>query len=82
MKVRDAFAWPFKVLGDVFTHHPLVPDPEFTGFDLKALRGEDTGVSNDVSNRQKSTRASRKRVRIPILLLALVLIVVALIILG
>ena len=82
MKVWDAFAWPFKVLGDVFTDHPIVPDPEFTGFDLKALRGEDPSVSSHVSNRQKSTRAGRKRVRIPILLIALVLILVALAILG
>jgi hypothetical protein len=82
MKVRDAFAWPFKVLGDAFTEQPSVPDPEFTGVDLKALRDEESRDSSHVSNRQKSTPASRNRVRIPILLIALVLIVVPLIILG
>jgi hypothetical protein len=27
MRVRDAFAYPFKVLRDVFTDLPSVPDP-------------------------------------------------------
>ena len=82
MKVQDAFAWPFKVLGDLFTDRPFVPDSEFKGLDLSALRDEDSRGLSHVSNGQKSARASRKKVRIPILLLALVLIVVALIIFG
>jgi hypothetical protein len=32
--------FPWKVLRDLF-RPPFVPDPEFTAFDLKALRGED-----------------------------------------
>jgi hypothetical protein len=32
--------FPLKVLRDLF-RPPFVPDPEFTPFDLKALRGED-----------------------------------------
>ena len=32
--------FPWKVLRDLF-RPPIVPDPEFTPFDLKVLRGED-----------------------------------------
>jgi hypothetical protein len=75
---RDLFAYPFKVLRDIFTNPPFMPEPEFTRFDLNALRGKKTASSNH----SKLARANRKRIGIPVLLLALVLIVLALIVLG
>jgi hypothetical protein len=77
-KIRDAFAYPFKVLRDIFTNPPFVPEPEFTRFDLNALQGENAGRPSH----SQLARATRKRARIPVLFLALVLIVLALIILG
>ena len=74
MKVRDAFAWPFKVLQDAFTNPPSVPDPEFTRLDLHALKAKDPGSS-------QTPQPLRGRIRIPILLLLLVAIVIALILL-
>jgi hypothetical protein len=76
--VRHVFAYPFKVLRDMFTDPPFVPEPEFTSFDLSALRGEDS--EGHVSRQSKLGQARRERIRIPILLLALVLVVLALII--
>ena len=29
---RDLFAYPFKVLRDIFTNPPFMPEPEFTRF--------------------------------------------------
>jgi hypothetical protein len=77
MKLRDAFAYPLKVLRDIFINPPFVPEPEFTRFDLYALRGENTASSSH----SQLTRAAKDRITIPVLLLALVLIVLALIIL-
>ena len=75
-KLRDAFAYPFKVLRDIFTNPPFVPEPEFTRFDLNALRDENT----ENSSHSRLARATRDRIRIPVLLLALALILLALII--
>jgi len=36
-KLRDAFAYPFKVLRDIFANTPFVPEPEFRRFELNAL---------------------------------------------
>jgi hypothetical protein len=77
-KIRDAFAYPFKVLRDIFINPPFVPEPEFTRFNLNALQGEDTPRPSH----SQSARATTKRIRIPVLLLALFLILLALIILG
>lgn len=78
--VRRVFAYPFKVLRDMFTDPPFVPEPEFTSLDLNALRGEDS--ESRVSRQSKLAQARRERIGIPILLLALVLVVIALIILN
>ena len=75
-KLRDAFAYPFKVLRDIFANPPFVPEPEFTHFDLNALRGENTAHSRH----SQLAQTTRDRIRIPVLLLALALIVLALII--
>lgn len=37
-RVQGPFAWPFKVLRDLFRSPPFVADPEFTPFDMDALR--------------------------------------------
>ena len=78
--VRDVFAYPFKVLRDIFTDPPFAPEPEFTRFDLNALR--DSGASSTVLSRKNLARATRRKIRIPILLLALILVVIALIIVA
>jgi hypothetical protein len=36
--MQGPFAWPFKVLHDLFSNPPFVADPEFTSFDIEALR--------------------------------------------
>ena len=36
--MQGPFAWPFKVLRDLFAEPPFVADPDFTPFDLDALR--------------------------------------------
>jgi hypothetical protein len=75
-KLRDAFAYPFKVLHDIFANPPFVPEPEFTRFDLNALRDENA----EHSSHSRLARTTRYRIRIPVLLLALALILLALII--
>jgi hypothetical protein len=79
MRVRDSFAYPFKVLGDVFTDLRSVPEPEFTRFDLNALRVEDSETEHGSEPRPVRVR---KKIRIPVWLLVLVGIVIALIIVG
>jgi hypothetical protein len=39
-RMQGPFAWPFKVLRDLFRCPPFVADPEFTPFDLDALRSK------------------------------------------
>ena len=80
MRVRDAFAYPFKVLGDVLTDSPFVPDPEFTRFEVSALQGEDSEGSH--RSQPRPVRAIREKLRIPAWLLVLVAILIALIIVG
>jgi len=80
MNVRDAFAYPFKVLRDVFTDPPFVPDPEFTRFHLNALDDEDSKGCG--ASQPRMVRAKRVKIRIPAWLLVLVGIVIALIIVG
>ena len=36
--MQGPFAWPFKVLYDLFNRPPCVADPEFTPFDRDALQ--------------------------------------------
>jgi hypothetical protein len=38
--MRGPFAWPFKVLRDLFWDPPFVADPEFAPLDMDALRGK------------------------------------------
>jgi hypothetical protein len=38
--MRGPFAWPFKVLRDLFSNPPFVADPEFARIDMDALRGK------------------------------------------
>lgn len=40
--MQGPFAWPFKVLRDLFIHPPFVADPEFAPLDLDALQGKGT----------------------------------------
>ena len=77
MKVRDAFAYPFKVLRDVFTNPPSMPDPEFKRFDLHAL--QDKGSEGSSAAKSRRIRARTEKIRIPVWLLVLVAIVIALI---
>jgi hypothetical protein len=37
-RMQGPFAWPFKVLHDLFHKPPFVADPEFSSFDIDALR--------------------------------------------
>jgi hypothetical protein len=39
-RMQGPFAWPFKVLHDLFNSPPFVSDPEFTPFDMDALQGK------------------------------------------
>jgi hypothetical protein len=80
MKVRDAFAWPFKTLRDAFTNPPSVPDPEFTRLDLDALQTKDP--EGNQTPQPRPVQALRGKIRIPLLLLFLVAILIALILLG
>ena len=80
--LRDAFEWPFKVLHDVFTNPPFVPDPEFAPFDLSALRGQDAEGSRDSLPRCERGRRSREKLIIPVWFLVLALTVIALIAFG
>ncbi len=34
------FAWPFKVIRDLFNSRPSVPEPDFEPLNLSALRGK------------------------------------------
>ncbi|MBV9490827.1 MAG: hypothetical protein JO069_14080 [Verrucomicrobia bacterium] len=80
MRVRDALAYPFKVLRDVFTDPPFVPDPEFTRIDLDALGGQDSG--SGCASRPRLVRPGREKISIPVWLLLLVAILIALMIIG
>jgi hypothetical protein len=80
MRARDAFAYPFKVLRDVFTDPPFVPEPEFKRFDLTALQDEDS--EGGIVSKPKRGRARMEKIRISVLLLVLVAIVIALIVVG
>ena len=56
--------FPWKVLRDLF-RPPIVPDPEFTPFDLKALRGEDlegsrAGELNKINNEGAASAPERE----------------------
>ena len=79
MRVRDALAYPFKVLRDVFTDPPFVPDPEFTRFDLNALQAQDEGGG---ASKPMPVRPRREKVNIPVWLLVLVAVLIALMIVG
>ena len=46
LRMQGPFAWPFKVLRDLFRSPPFVPDPEFTPFDVDALRSKWTRPSS------------------------------------
>ena len=46
--MQGPFAWPFKVLRDLFYNPPFVADPEFTPFDIDALRCKLTRLSPDI----------------------------------
>jgi hypothetical protein len=80
MRVRDAFGYPFKVLREVFTDPPFVPDPEFTRLDLSAL--EDKYSEGCRASKPARIRTRREKIKVPIWLLVLVAMVIALIILG
>ena len=77
MRARDAFAYPFKVLRDVFTDPASVPDPEFTRFDLNAL--QDKGSEGSSVSKPRLIRARTEKITISVWLLVLVAIVIALI---
>lgn len=46
-RMQAPFAWPFKVLYDLFHNPPFVADPEFTPFDLDVFRGKSPQPSLD-----------------------------------
>jgi hypothetical protein len=50
-RMQGPFAWPFKVLRDLFSCPPFVADPEFTPFDVGALR---SNVNRPSSGTRKS----------------------------
>jgi hypothetical protein len=56
--------------GDVFTGLPSVPEPEFTHFDLNALRVEDSDAGR--VSEPRPVRARIEKIRIPVWLLVLV----------
>jgi hypothetical protein len=80
MRLRDAFAYPFKVLRDLFNDPPFASDPEFTPFNLNALRSEASEGSRTAQPRL--ARPKREKIAMSALLLVLVAIVIALIIMG
>ena len=47
-RMQGPFAWPFKVLYDLFHNPPFVADPEFTPFDLGVLRSKSPQPSADI----------------------------------
>ena len=77
MRVREAFAYPFKVLRDVFTDPPSVSDPEFTRFDLNALH--DKYSEGRSVSKPRLIPARTEKISIPVWFLVLVAIVIALI---
>ena len=46
-RMQGPFAWPFKVLHDLFSNPPFVADSEFTSFDIDAL--EVNGLKNPLA---------------------------------
>ena len=74
-EVHELFAWPFKVLHDLFHNPPSVADPEFTPFDINALRSKLVRPSR---NTRKSTFFSVDRARLPFLVWLIVMVVVTL----
>jgi hypothetical protein len=46
--MQGPFAWPFKVLRDLFRNPPFVAEPEFTPFDIASLRCKLTRSSPDI----------------------------------
>jgi hypothetical protein len=60
-RMQGPFAWPFKVLRDLFRNPPFVADPEFTPFDIDALRCKCTRPSPDIP---KSTFFNIDRARL------------------
>jgi hypothetical protein len=53
-RMQGPFAWPFKVLHDLFSNPPFVADPEFTSFDIDALRCKWTQKSSRSLDTPKS----------------------------
>jgi hypothetical protein len=48
-RMQGPFAWPFKVLHDLFNRPPFVADPEFTPLDIDALQGKWPGRTSHSS---------------------------------
>lgn len=69
------FAWPFKVLHDLFRNPPFVADPEFTPFDIDALRSK---LTRPLAHTPKSRFLNVGRGRLPFLVWLIVLVVVTL----
>jgi hypothetical protein len=53
--MQGPFAWPFKVLRDLFINPPFVADPEFTPLDFDALRRNEARKASNSSPPSKST---------------------------
>ncbi len=71
-KNTSLFAWPFKVLRDMFFSPPSAPEPKFTPFDLKVFRAKNF----------RPLPVKGKKFRIHIWVIEIVLFLIALIIFG
>ena len=83
-RMQGPFAWPFKVLHDLFRKPPFVADPEFTSFDIDALRGKSTQKNSDSLNTPKSSWLNIDSAQLVFLVwfVELILVLLALLIVG
>lgn len=72
---QELFAWPFKVLHDLFHKPPFVADPEFTRFDFDALRSK---LPRPLLHTPKLTFRQAGRGRLPLLLWLIVVVLMTL----
>jgi hypothetical protein len=81
---QGLFAWPFKVLHDLFCNPPFVADPEFTPFEIDAVQAKS---AREISPAPKTYKLAlididRSQLTLFIWLAELILVLIALIVLG
>jgi hypothetical protein len=82
--MQGVFAWPFKVLSDLFRNSRSVPDPEFVPFKLGALIDRTGQIERPPVREGKSRLITIGQPRFVLIvwLIELLAVLVALIVLG